>query len=205
MFETATAFAVVARNTQEYIQRENLSERDGRPFQMGSGLTPQKVWVAMRSALDFNFHQAIELCLKLVLKANGVEYRHSHNLVSLFRLLPREAKDDLEQLHKEYFVDSVLTEIELVAFKVSPTMPEPPSSNPIDLNSIEGILAFFDQELALYKRRYGWETVGRGEWLRFVSDIRPWLALLDGLIKYCLEVIKRTNPNSRRQERDSTR
>jgi len=64
MWEAANVFKVVAWNTDDYIRREGISDTNQQPYTEGGNLTPQRVWIATRSSLDFNLHQGFEIVLK---------------------------------------------------------------------------------------------------------------------------------------------
>lgn len=155
----------------------------------------------MRSALDFNLHQGFELFIKLILKIEGSSYHRIHKLVDLFDMVTKASRDAFDACCREHFhgVPEGKT-IHLVAFKRAANRPPLPTSNPLGFNTLRGTLDFFDNELALYKRRYAWESVGKGEWRHFVVDVGPWIAVLRGIAGHCGSAITEFGKS---QHRDS--
>ena len=45
-------------------------------------------------------------------------------------------------------------------------------------------LAFMDDHLKLYRRRYDWEHIARGVWLTYIVDMQPYFSILERLRKY---------------------
>jgi len=113
----------------------------------------------------------------------------------LFDLLPTTTHGELERIRRKSFAESFKGRdgdaVQIVRFLVSGSRPELPDSKDFDWNSLRGIFTYFDDELATYQRRYDYEAIGRGEWVEFIHDIRPWIALLGDLIGYTSHVIDR--------------
>jgi len=188
MWEASQAFLVVAKNTEAYIRENGISDADSQPYTQGGSLNPMRLWVAMRSALDFNFHQAYELQIKLVLALAGTKYGREHHLASLFALMPSDSQGEFQRLHRKNVMREDAT-VEMVAFQMASHRPSLPEPTDPDFNTALGMLKYFDKELELYKRRYGWEAMTRGGWLQFIRDIRPWLSFLDDTGAYCQSLL----------------
>ncbi|MCY3819092.1 MAG: hypothetical protein OXH52_06980 [Gammaproteobacteria bacterium] len=193
MWEAAQAFLVVAKNTETYIREEGISDENSQPYKQGGALTPMRIWIAMRSVLDFNFHQAYELYIKLVLTLEGTPYKFQHGLGEMFDLMSNESRGEFQRLHRKNLMGRGKT-VEMIAFQMASKRPSLPEPTDPDFNTVRGMLEYFDGELELYKRRYGWETMTRGGWLQFIRDIRPWLLFLDDINAYCASLLDRQKP-----------
>ncbi|MCY4498781.1 MAG: hypothetical protein OXC14_16040 [Rhodospirillaceae bacterium] len=181
----------------DHIDRAGFDPSNDKSYNPGKSLSPQKLWVATRSALDFNLHQSFELYLKLILKAEGTGYSHLHDLSNLFEKVSEDAKDAFEYLHNKHVLLATRpSEISTIAFniaKVGQPWPTPPE---VDINdgafhTMRSTLRYFDKELELFKKRYGWEDLTKeDQWLYFIEDISPWIAVLEGLADYTAWVIR---------------
>ncbi len=197
MHRVASAFLVVAKETHAYIEREGIDDVRCETYRGSNNLTPQNIWIAMRSALDYNMHQAFELFIKLLLKVEGTKYGRDHKLASLFAKLKRTSRNDLDKIRKKHFMNSFRggKSMEFVAFMMAEKEPPLPPSKDSDFNSFEGILTYFDEELALYQRRYSHEAIEKGQWLEFVRDVRPLFTLLDEVSGYCGRRLSFSSPS----------
>ena len=176
---------VVAKNTEKHIRDQGISDSDSKPYRDSGSLTPMRVWIAMRSVLDFNFHQSLELYIKLILRLEDTSYKFEHSLVKLFDLMSEKSQDEFQKLLEE---NPMKEGDEMVAFQAAKSRPKLPEPTSPDFGTVRGMFEYFDGELELYKRRYGWETMSRGHWLQFVKDIQPWLKFLDGVDCYSVRL-----------------
>ena len=138
------------------------------------------MWVSMKTVSHFNLGIALELMLKMILTMNRVQYRNKHELVYLYELLPAKFQTQLESTYRGVSPKRH----RLVAFANSATRDGkslPPLVNR-DLTTLRRLLEYFDEDVLLSKKRYSSEHVSKGQWRHYMSDLSPFIALIDSVM-----------------------
>lgn len=170
----ARAFAETAWLVESEIQRLGASPDHKNPIGGGAkGWPSQTVWESLKTASHFNIGVALELRLKCLLQLKGTTWppgKDGHMLAKLYsRLLP-EIAIQLTTLFQESTRGCTLT---LRAFIHSTNPPQRPAD--LSLNTVQDLLAYMDGDMALWEKRYSWETVSAQVWRHYLDDLQPLL------------------------------
>ena len=167
------------------IRRDGLAGRERDPTP-GCEPRPQKArrwWNkrlaipnrlgVLKTASHFNIGVALELRLKCLLQLKGTTWppgKDGHLLAKLYSRLPPEIAKRLSKLFQESTRGRTLT---LRAFIHSTTPPQRPADLPLD--TVQDLFEYMDGDMALWEKRYSWETVSAQVWRHYLDDLRPLL------------------------------
>ncbi len=141
-----------------------------------------ETWASLKTVSHFNLATALELMLKLILFRNNTDGPKCHSLTELYAALPAQARRRLESTYQES--RSVRPDgYELVAFlnTASPREPERPATR--DISTLSGFFEYLDEDVALWKKRYSWELVGRGQFRHYLSDIAVFVEFINRVMR----------------------
>lgn len=140
------------------------------------GRIHRDMWVSMKVVSHYNLGTALELTLKLLLFLNGRACQ-GHRLTKLYAGLPAKYQDQLETVFRSIRCTDSSDGLVLIAFVNSATQPSTPTNR--DLNCLRDFFEYFDEELNWWKKRYEWESVNKGSWCHYLSDISPFTELIN--------------------------
>ena len=146
------------------------------------GRRHQETWESMKTVSHFNLATALELMLKLLLFRNNTAVPKRHSLTKLYAALPAPARQRLESTYQESRAVRP-GGYELVAFlnTASPSEPERPAAR--DISTLSGFFEYFDEDVVLWKKRYSWEFVDRGQCRHYLSDIAVFIEFINRVMK----------------------
>ena len=180
----ARAFRETAELAEEHIR--TLGARpDTRVSLFGNkGWPSADVWMSLKTASHFNLHNALELGLKSFLELLDTPFPHMHSLSQLYALIPKTEADELRALFTQTQANRT---IELRAFIRTPGLPSPPTQGPqIDrVQALKGFLAYFDNGMGLWKKRYSWEEASQEKWEHYLTDLTVFFEFFDHLWVRC--------------------
>ena len=153
-----------------------------RVFYTVKGRMHHDMWVSMKTVSHFNLGTAMESMLKLLLFLNKIPIPHHHILTRLHDAMPSKYQEQLEatyQARREVLPEGCA----LVAFinTATPTPSTRPSNR--EISSLRGFLAYLDEDVMLWQKRYSWELVGKGRWRHYLSDISVFVELIDRVMR----------------------
>ena len=173
----ARAFAQTVWLIESEIQRLGASPEHNRPIVGGTkGWPSRAVWESLKTASHFNLGVSFELRFKCLLELKArkrLSGKDGHMLAKLYRRMPPEIARRLAELFEESTRNCAIT---LRTFMYSPMAPEAPTSQP---NTLQEFCEYMDQEMALWEKRYSWESASAPTWRHYIDDLGPFLDYLD--------------------------
>ena len=170
----ARAFAETAWLVESEIQRLGASPDHENPIGGGTkGWPSQTVWESLKTASHFNIGVALELRLKCLLQLKGTTWppgKDGHLLAKLYSRLPPEMAKQVATLFQESTRGRTLT---LRAFIRSTIPPQRPAD--LSLDTVQDLFEYMDGDMALWEKRYSWETVSAQVWRHYLDDLQPLL------------------------------
>ena len=178
----ARAFRQSAWLIEQEIVRMKVTDGDLSPVGGASGWPSHSVWESLKTASHFNLAVALELRLKCLLRLDGIEPpqgRDGHRLAGLHALLGAHASTTEAELERLFAQAAAAHPFALVAFLSTdgPAVPEGPGNR--QLQGLADFLAYMDEDVELWRKRYAWERAAGGQWQHYIDDLSAFFAFLD--------------------------
>ena len=135
-------------------------------------------WMSMKAVSHFNLGTALELMLKLIMFINKITVAHKHTLAHLFDSIPPQWQRRLDSTYKEIEKESTGYELIALVCSDSPTV-APCGPRNRDIDSLRGMLEYFDEDVMMAQKRYSWELLSKGIWCHSISDVTVFTKLID--------------------------
>ena len=190
----ARAFRQSASLIEREIARLEVRGGDLSPVGGASGWPSHTVWESLKTASHFNLAIALELRLKCLLRLNGVSPpggRDGHRLAALYGLFGARGATTEAELERLYGQAAAAHPFTLVAFLSTddPAVPEGPGNRP--LQSLMDVLAYMDDDVELWRKRYAWEHAAEREWRHYLDDPGALFAFLDASESLAMETARK--------------
>lgn len=176
LYDNIHDFKTTAMHVDLEIKRHGIRSDSGDTVPDMQGRKHRDMWVSMKTVSHYNLGTALELMLKLILRLNQMDGR-GHHLAKLYDKAPREHQDQLESAFRRIRDALPTGSLTLIAFVDSTTRPPPPLNR--DISSLRGFFEYFDEDLRWWEKRYSWESVQAGRWRHYLSDISPFVELIN--------------------------
>ena len=138
-----------------------------------------RIEISLTTAATVNLGLSLELLMKYLLAITGRGVPYTHRLVSLFRQMSEELRNEMSTAYFQHLkVNSPKEDLFRASLK-SNTMPENPPR--FQIQTLEGFLTYIDQ-IGAYDRRYSFEVFSQSEWWIRV-DIDWWLELTNAFVR----------------------
>ena len=145
-----------------------------------TGWRSHDMWASYKTVSHFNLHNALELGLKAFLGSHGYAFSPGHSLQKLYtEAVARGVAPTLDALFDD--TSAAYPSLELQAYVFSKTPPSRPSGSLGP--GLQSFLAYFEKEAALPNKRYSWETVSKGQYAHYLSDLGLFLEFISKLIE----------------------
>jgi hypothetical protein len=174
LYDNIHDFKTTAMHVDLEVKRHGIRSDSGDTVPDMQGRQHRDMWVSMKTVSHYNLGMALELMLKLILRLNQMDGR-GHHLAKLYDKIPREYQGQLESAFR-----LPAGGLKLIAFANSAnstTRPSPPPNR--DISSLRGFFEYFDEDLRWWEKRYSWESVQAGRWRHYLSDISPFVELIN--------------------------
>ena len=190
----AKAFRHSALLIESEIQRLSAKPGDRTPIGTATGWPSHSVWESMKTASHFNLGISLELTLKCLLRLNGITPalgRNGHCLTKLFRQL-EDDESGFGTILKTLFTDAVVSNpFTLIAFLVTDdpnNVPEGPPNR--DIDDLIGFLAYLDEDMQLWSKRYSWEVVCQKQWCHYMDNLDAFSVFLDEVDRQSVQLAR---------------
>lgn len=189
----ARAFRQAAWSMEHEIARLGVADGDLTPVGGASGWPSHSVWESLKTASHFNLAVALELRLKCLLHLDGIEPpqgREGHRLAGLHGLFGAHGSATEAELERLFGEAADAHPFSLVAFLSTdgPAVPDGPADR--DLQGLADFLAYMDEDVELWRKRYAWERAGGGQWQHYVDDLSAFFAFLDATEGLAMETAR---------------
>ena len=175
-FSLIQDFANTAIFVEEQIKHLRLRDDSLDVVPQTNGRIHHDMWGSMKSVSHFNLGTALELMLKLLLRANGKGKQKGHKLTPLHDLLPPQIKRRLESTFQDT-KRRLPGGCELIAFITKSQRPRSPQNR--KLESLRDFLEYFDEDMKLWLMRYSDEMIDQQKWCHYLGDLTLFLKLMD--------------------------
>ena len=191
----ARAFRQSSGIIENEIRRLNASPGDLTPIGGSTGWPSHSVWESLKTVSHFNLAISLELRLKCLLHLHGIKPvsgRDGHLLAKLHDQLGGrpDVRDTREQLEELFRRAREANAFSLVAFlsSDSPDVPEGPGDR--KLSTLRDWLAYMDEDMELWRKRYSWEVASDRQWRHYVDNLDAFLVFLDASETFATELAR---------------
>ena len=191
-------FLKLLGDTKAFKQSAELIEQESRRLKGKPGdLSPiggvtswpsHRVWESLKTASHFNLGIALELRLKCFLQLHGMTPCNSHLLSAHFDHLwngQSSTAVKLVDLFREA-INNHPFKLEVFLTTDSPIAPVRPRNRP--LNTLRDFLVYMDEDVALFKKRYSWETSMNNEWQHYLDNLNALFEFIDTTEKLAIGI-----------------
>ncbi len=190
----ARAFRQSAWLIENEIARLKVTGGDLSPVGGASGWPSHCVWESLKTASHFNLAIALELRLKCLLRLTGIQPpqgRDGHSLAGIHDRFGAHGGATEAELERLFGQAEAAHPFSLVAFLSTdgPAVPDPPDNR--QLRSLADFLAYMDEDVELWRKRYGWERAADGQWRHYIDDLSAFFAFLDATEGFATEMARR--------------
>lgn len=191
----ARAFRQSTGIIEDEIRRLKARPGDLTPIGGSTGWPSHSVWESLKTVSHFNLAVSLELRLKCLLHLHGIKPvsgRAGHLLAKLHDQLDeqRDSRDTRERLEAVFRSAKEANAFRLVAFLSSdnPDVPEGPRDRKLD--TLRDCLAYLDEDMELWRKRYSWEMASERQWRHYVDNLDAFLVFLDGTESFATELAR---------------
>ena len=191
----ARAFRQSCGIIEDEIRRLNARPGVLAPIGGSTGWPSHNVWESLKTVSHFNLAVSLELRLKCFLHLHGIKPvsgRAGHMLAKLHDQLDeqRDSRDTRERLEDLFRNAREAEAFSLVAFlsSDSPDAPEGPLDRKLD--TLRDLLAYLDEDMELWRKRYSWEVASEEQWRHYVDNLNAFLRFLDATEAFATELAR---------------
>ena len=191
----ARAFRQSSEIIEDEIRRLKARPGDLTPIGGSTGWPSHSVWESLKTVSHFNLAVSLELRLKCLLhlhEIKPVSGRAGHLLAKLHDQLDeqRDSRDTRERLEAVFRSAREANAFSLVAFLSSdnPDVPEGPRNRKLD--TLRDCLAYMDEDMELWRKRYSWEMASERQWRHYVDNLDAFLVFLDATESFATEMAR---------------
>ena len=191
-------FLKLLGDTRAFKQSAELIEHESRRLKAKPGdLSPiggltswpsHRVWESLKTASHFNLGIALELRLKCLLQLHDMTPGKSNLLAAHFDHLWNGQSSmavKLEDLFRQA-INNHPFKLEAFLTAYSTKVPVGPRNRP--LNSLKDFLVYMDEDVALFKKRYSWETSMNNEWQHYLDNLNAFFEFIDTTEKLAIGI-----------------
>ena len=189
----ARAFRQCAWLIEREIARLGVTQGDLSPVGGSTGWPSHSVWESLKTASHFNVAIALDLRLKCLLRLHDIEPlqgREGHGLARLYDQFDGRGGSTgtkLEDLFGEAMAEHACT-LEAFLSTDTPDMPEGPPDR--ELRTLKDFLAYMDEDVELWRKRYSWESAADQKWRHYLDDLGTFFQFLDATEAHAMELAR---------------
>ena len=188
LYDNIHDFKTAAMHVESEIRRYGLRGDNFDAVPGMNGRTQHEMWLSMKTVSHFNLGTALELMLKLLLRIHKVPKAaiprgsDGHYLSKLYAAVPEKCQKQMGSTYRACLKS--LPELPTLLMFINtalPPPPPPPPDRPPDrgIFTLKGFFEYLDEDAMLWKKRYSWETLDRGDWNHYLSDISVFEDLIN--------------------------
>ena len=190
----ARAFRQSAWPIENEISPLRVTDGDLSPVGGASGWPSHSLWESLKTASHFNLAVALELRLECLLLLEGAEPPHGqggHRLAGLHGLFGARGSATETELERLFGQAADAHPFTPVAFLSAdgPAVPDGPGDR--QLQGLADLLAYMDEDVELWRKRYAWERAADGQWQHYIDDLSAFFAFLDATEGLAAETARR--------------
>ena len=182
------AFRQSAELIEQELRRLKAKPGDLSPFGGETGWPSHCVWESLKTASHFNLGIALELRLKCLLQLHDMTPGKSNLLAAhLDHLRNGHSRTavKLENLFRQA-ANNHPFKLEVFLTTDSPIALVRPRNRP--LNTLRDFLVYMDEDVALFKKRYSWETSMNNEWQHYLDNLNAFFEFIDTTEKLAIGI-----------------
>jgi len=178
LYDNIHDFKTTAMHVESEITRHGIRGDSDDIVPTMQGRRHRDMWVSMKTVSHYTLGTALELMLKLLLHLDN-SHLQGHRLAKLYDELRSEHQDHLESVFQTIRSALAVGGLTLIAFVNTATRRPPPPPPNRDISSLRGFFEYFDEDLRWWEKRYSWEAVDEERWRHYLSDISPFVELIN--------------------------
>lgn len=173
------AFQQSAELVEHEIQRLNAKPADLSPIGGATGWPSHSVWESLKTVSHFNLGIALELRLKCLLRLHDIIPDNRHHLAELFDNL-REKQPCTATRLEDLFQQAIYRHpFKLEAYLSTDDHRAPEGPRNRALSTLKEFLAYMDEDVQLWNKRYSWESLSENQWQHYIDNLAAFFIFLN--------------------------